>query len=288
MLQVMDDLRAADVDFLTIGQYLQPTRKHHPVVALRHAGRVQGLRDDRLCQGLPDGLVEPADPLVASRRRGFRPAQGGPRRPPAGFLTGTRPQGQAACRRAVAAVSASRGNLASRSHRPMRIAHASQFLPPRPAQPGRHVRPRGRRGVATPEFVPLATDMQVRGRQHEGEGKRSLVADMTVGYKVDPRDLHQPRDAGPAGPARSWSNISTGRSATWRTAGPSGRWRGAPARSSSSSPTNSRAARSACSWAPCSTTPSAASLRVRGARRQRLRQRPRRRRCALIGFSCLR
>lgn len=26
--QVMDDLRAADVDFLTIGQYLQPTRKH--------------------------------------------------------------------------------------------------------------------------------------------------------------------------------------------------------------------------------------------------------------------
>ncbi|MEM9147059.1 MAG: lipoyl synthase [Pseudomonadota bacterium] len=29
--QVMDDLRVADVDFLTIGQYLQPTRKHHAV-----------------------------------------------------------------------------------------------------------------------------------------------------------------------------------------------------------------------------------------------------------------
>lgn len=29
--QLMDDLRTADVDFLTIGQYLQPTRKHHPV-----------------------------------------------------------------------------------------------------------------------------------------------------------------------------------------------------------------------------------------------------------------
>src|SRR3954466_6271945 len=28
---LMDDLRAADVDFLTIGQYLQPTRKHHEV-----------------------------------------------------------------------------------------------------------------------------------------------------------------------------------------------------------------------------------------------------------------
>ncbi len=33
ILQVMDDLRTADVDFLTIGQYLQPTRKHHPVVS---------------------------------------------------------------------------------------------------------------------------------------------------------------------------------------------------------------------------------------------------------------
>jgi lipoic acid synthetase len=32
VLQVMDDLRAAQVDFLTIGQYLQPTRRHHPVV----------------------------------------------------------------------------------------------------------------------------------------------------------------------------------------------------------------------------------------------------------------
>jgi len=31
VLQVMDDLRSAGVDFLTIGQYLQPTRKHHEV-----------------------------------------------------------------------------------------------------------------------------------------------------------------------------------------------------------------------------------------------------------------
>jgi lipoic acid synthetase len=31
ILQVMDDLRTASVDFLTIGQYLQPTRKHHEV-----------------------------------------------------------------------------------------------------------------------------------------------------------------------------------------------------------------------------------------------------------------
>jgi len=31
VMQVMDDLRAADVDFLTIGQYLQPSRKHAPI-----------------------------------------------------------------------------------------------------------------------------------------------------------------------------------------------------------------------------------------------------------------
>ena len=31
ILQVMDDLRFADVDFLTIGQYLQPSTKHHPL-----------------------------------------------------------------------------------------------------------------------------------------------------------------------------------------------------------------------------------------------------------------
>lgn len=32
VVQVMDDLRSADVDFLTIGQYLQPSRKHHSVM----------------------------------------------------------------------------------------------------------------------------------------------------------------------------------------------------------------------------------------------------------------
>ena len=32
VLQVMDDMRAADVDFLTMGQYLQPSPKHHSVV----------------------------------------------------------------------------------------------------------------------------------------------------------------------------------------------------------------------------------------------------------------
>jgi lipoyl synthase len=32
VLQLMDDLRAADVDFITIGQYLAPSKKHHPII----------------------------------------------------------------------------------------------------------------------------------------------------------------------------------------------------------------------------------------------------------------
>lgn len=32
ILQLMDDLRSADVDFMTIGQYLAPSRKHHAVI----------------------------------------------------------------------------------------------------------------------------------------------------------------------------------------------------------------------------------------------------------------
>ncbi|MCB1467849.1 MAG: lipoyl synthase, partial [Rhizobiaceae bacterium] len=32
VLQLMDDLRTANVDFITIGQYLAPSRKHHAVI----------------------------------------------------------------------------------------------------------------------------------------------------------------------------------------------------------------------------------------------------------------
>ena len=82
VLQVMDDLRWADVDFLTIGQYLQPTRKHHAVDALRPARRVRRFREGRLHQGLPDGVGEPADAFVASCGRGLRQTEGGARGAP--------------------------------------------------------------------------------------------------------------------------------------------------------------------------------------------------------------
>ena len=42
-MQVMDDMRSAGVDFLTIGQYLQPTRKHAAVDRFVDAGRVRRL-----------------------------------------------------------------------------------------------------------------------------------------------------------------------------------------------------------------------------------------------------
>ena len=77
VLQVMDDLRSADVDFLTIGQYLQPTPKHHPVMRFVTPEEFAVLCDDRRGQGLSAGLRDAADALLASRRRGFRAAQGG-------------------------------------------------------------------------------------------------------------------------------------------------------------------------------------------------------------------
>ena len=36
VIQVMDDLRSAEVDFITIGQYLQPTTNHHPLDRYYH------------------------------------------------------------------------------------------------------------------------------------------------------------------------------------------------------------------------------------------------------------
>ena len=76
VLQLMDDLRSADVDFLTIGQYLQPTRKHAAVERFVPPEEFESLRADRHGQGLSAGVVEPADALVAPRRRGLFPAEG--------------------------------------------------------------------------------------------------------------------------------------------------------------------------------------------------------------------
>ena len=45
IIQVMDDLRAANVDFLTIGQYLQPSPKHHPLQRYYHPNEFKELKN---------------------------------------------------------------------------------------------------------------------------------------------------------------------------------------------------------------------------------------------------
>jgi lipoic acid synthetase len=63
MLQVMDDLRAAQVDFLTIGQYLQPTPKHHPIADFVTPDEFESYRRLALGKGF---LMVAASPLTRS------------------------------------------------------------------------------------------------------------------------------------------------------------------------------------------------------------------------------
>lgn len=63
MLQVMDDLRAADVDFLTIGQYLQPSVKHHPIDRFVTPDEFASLADAAYAKGF---LMVSASPLTRS------------------------------------------------------------------------------------------------------------------------------------------------------------------------------------------------------------------------------
>jgi lipoic acid synthetase len=63
VLQVMDDLRAADVDFLTIGQYLQPTPKHHAVASFVTPDEFESYRRMAFGKGF---LMVSASPLTRS------------------------------------------------------------------------------------------------------------------------------------------------------------------------------------------------------------------------------
>ena len=63
VLQVMDDLRTADVDFLTIGQYLQPTPRHHPVARFVTPEEFEQYRALALGKGF---LLAAASPLTRS------------------------------------------------------------------------------------------------------------------------------------------------------------------------------------------------------------------------------
>ena len=128
ILQVMDDLRIADVDFLTIGQYLQPTVKHAAV--------------DRFVT--PD---EFADYARLARGKGFLLVSATP-------LTRSCYHADARFRRAAAA----RARAAAR--RPPPDADAR-----READPALHartaVRPGGRCRAATREFLPWCVGARV-------------------------------------------------------------------------------------------------------------------------------
>jgi lipoic acid synthetase len=63
VLQVMDDLRAADVDFLTVGQYLQPTPKHHAVARFVTPDEFESYRRMAFGKGF---LMVSASPLTRS------------------------------------------------------------------------------------------------------------------------------------------------------------------------------------------------------------------------------
>ncbi|MFZ5791964.1 MAG: lipoyl synthase [Pseudomonadota bacterium] len=63
VLQVMDDLRAADVDFITIGQYLQPTPKHHAVERFWTPAEFAALKEAALAKGF---LLAASSPLTRS------------------------------------------------------------------------------------------------------------------------------------------------------------------------------------------------------------------------------
>jgi lipoic acid synthetase len=149
VLQVMDDLRAADVDFLTIGQYLQ----------LRAARRIQSSGDNCLCQGFFHGIGVAADPVLASRGRGFRTIAGG--------------EGGALIHAAVLHQTAG------------------------PAFGRRHVRPCCRRGALSGirAAVPVAQGAQARQRSR-GQGGDRCRHDGCL--QVHQRKLYQPRHARPA------------------------------------------------------------------------------------------
>ncbi|MBX3482149.1 lipoyl synthase [Phenylobacterium sp.] len=63
VMQVMDDMRSAGVDFITIGQYLQPTRRHAPIDRFVHPDEFRAYEEIARAKGF---LVVSASPLTRS------------------------------------------------------------------------------------------------------------------------------------------------------------------------------------------------------------------------------
>ena len=168
VLQVMDDLRSADVDFLTIGQYLQPTRKHHRGHALRDA-RTNSRRYETVAYA-KGFLMVSATPLTRSSHHAgedFAQAAGG-----------------------------ARGAIRLSSRRCRNSPASAGFTTAR-----RRCSISSPTSSAIREFVPLCAIAQDPPAHAEARRyARSSIADMTVALQAGARDLHQPGDAGPAQP----------------------------------------------------------------------------------------
>jgi lipoic acid synthetase len=63
VIQVMEDLLSANVDFLTIGQYLQPTNKHYPLNRYLHPDEFKEFKEIALSKGF---LIVSSSPLTRS------------------------------------------------------------------------------------------------------------------------------------------------------------------------------------------------------------------------------
>jgi len=63
VIQVMEDLLTANVDFLTIGQYLQPSVKHYPLKRYVHPDEFQELKEIAISKGF---LIVSSSPLTRS------------------------------------------------------------------------------------------------------------------------------------------------------------------------------------------------------------------------------
>ena len=69
--QLMDDLRVADVDFLTVGQYLQPTPKHAAIERFMSPQEFDTLAVKARAKGFFIGGSKSLDTFLLSRRGGF-------------------------------------------------------------------------------------------------------------------------------------------------------------------------------------------------------------------------
>ena len=176
VLQLMDDLRTADVDFLTIGQYLQPTRKHHAVKDFVTPEAFTSYETIAYAKGF---LLVSASPLTrSSHHAGEDFARLRAARAARALTAGAMPEFRTTRRVAI---------------RPRRcstlVADVERY----------------------PEFVPFCERLDVRGRRKEGE-REVLVADMTIGYKLVRETFTSKVTLDRAGAARSAPTISTARS----------------------------------------------------------------------------